>query len=162
MTRGGGMSAVDVSEDLARRLRALTRAVSPEEMGELWIFPPLSDVDDSAEFLLFTRRLERDRRRVYSARMTLRPGNGRGAAVQGVEGNGTSPDAAAENGDGPGVGAGEDRVPGQEITEHGSVPSGRVHRLVDRFRRRLEDEGEPVHVVIEGRRELWTELVAGS
>lgn len=162
MTRGGGMSAVDVSEDLARRLRALTRAVSPEEMGELWIFPPLSDVDDSAEFLLFTRRLERDRRRVYSARMALRPGNGRGAAVHGVEGDGTSPDAAAENGDGRGVGAGEDRAPGQEITEHGSVPSGRVHRLVDRFRRRLEDEGEPVHVVIEGRRERWTELVAGS
>lgn len=158
MIRGGGMSGVDVSDELARRLRALARAVSPEEMGELWIFPPLSDMDGSAEFLLFTRRLERDRRRVYSARKTLRAGNGGTEAADGSAANGGGA-AGAGNGDGPDADAG-DPAPGQQITEHGSVPSGRVHRLVDRFRRRLEDGGEPVHVVIDGRRERWTELVA--
>lgn len=157
MIRGGGMSGVDVSDELARRLRALARAVSPEEMGELWIFPPLSDMDGSAEFLLFTRRLERDRRRVYSARRSLRAGNGGAEAADGPAANGGP--AGAGNGDGPDAGGGHP-APGQQITEHGSVPSGRVHRLVDRFRRRLEDGGEPVHVVIDGRRERWAELVA--
>lgn len=161
MIRGGGMSRVDVSDELTRRLRALARAVSPEELGELWIFPPLSDMDGSAEFLLFTRRLERDRRRVYSARMAFRAENGGPEAGVAAAGNGTPPGAGAGNGDGSGGGEG-DPVPGQRITEHGSVPSGRVHRLVDRFRRRLEDEGEPVHVVIDGRRERWAELVAGG
>lgn len=158
MIRGGGMSGVDVSDELARRLRALARAVSPEEMGELWIFPPLSDMEGSSEFLLFTRRLERDRRRVYSARMTFRADD-RGTAAHGAAGNGGPPDAGAGNGDGSGPAEGH-TAPGQRITEHGSVPSGRVHRLVDRFRRRLEDGGEPVHVVIDGRRERWAELVA--
>lgn len=158
MIRGGGMSGVDVSDELARRLRALSRAVSPEEMGELWIFPPLSDMEGSSEFLLFTRRLERDRRRVYSARMTFRADD-RGTRAHGTAGNGGPPGAGAGNGDGSDAGEG-DPAPGQRITEHGSVPSGRVHRLVDRFRRRLEDGGEPVHVVIDGRRERWTELVA--
>lgn len=151
MSRGAGVSAVEVSEELARRLRGLARAVSPEEMGEIWIFPPLSEVEDSAEFLLFTRRLGDERRLVYSARLGLRAANG-------------GPEAAAGNGT-PGPrsngsvvrGNGDPR--GQEIREHGSVPSGRVHRIVDRFRRRLEDDGEPLHVVIDGRRDRWADLL---
>lgn len=159
MTRGGGVSAVDVSDELARRLRAVGRAVAPEEIGELWIFPPLSERESSAEFLLFTRRLEEGRRRVYSARAAARadggPEDGRGPGGDGtgarVRGDGGAEDAAPRNGG-----------PGQRITEHGSVPSGRVHRLVDRFRRRLEDGGEPLHVVIEGRRERWSSLLGGG
>lgn len=153
MSRGGGVSAVDVSEELAGRLRAVARAVSPEEIGELWIFPPLAEMEHSAEFVLFTRRLEEDRRRVYTARAS--PGAGDGPGENGAGSNGTRP--ASREGD-PAAIAGNG-APAQTITEHGSVPSGRVHRLVDRFRRRLGDEGEPLHVVIEGRRERWATLV---
>lgn len=151
MSRRAGVSAVEVSEELARRLRGLTRAVAPEEIGELWIFPPLSEVEDSAEFLLFTRRMDGERRLVYSARRALRAGNG---GPEAVPGNGAP--AATGNGSGDGR-AGDPR--GQEITEHGTVPSGRVHRIVDRFRTRLEDEGEPLHVVIDGRRDRWADLL---
>lgn len=148
MAQGAGASAPDVSEELAGRLRAVGRAVSPDEIGELWIFPPLPDVEASAEFLLFTRLLEEDRRRVYSARV-VRGANGDGVGDGGAAGgNGVPADGAPCHGE-----------TGQRITEHGSVPAGRVSRLVDRFRRRLEEEGEPRHLVIEGRRDRWAALV---
>lgn len=156
MSRGGGASAVELSEELAGRLRALGRSVSPEEIGDLWIFPPLSDVEESAEFFLFTRLLERDRRRVYSARLPPGAADGNGAGAAGNGRGGTGGEGAGGNG-GPGS---RSHAPGQEITEHGSVPAGRMPRLVERFRRRLEDDGEPVHVIIDGRRERWVRLVA--
>lgn len=147
MTQGAGAPAVDVSRELALRLREVGRAVSPSEIGELWIFPPLADVEDSAEFLLFTRVLEEDRRRLYSARL-------RGLAGEGEPGPARGNGDAAAAADGNGAAARR-----HEITEHGSVPADRVPRLVERFRRRMGDGGEPTHLVIEGSLERWTSLL---
>ncbi len=161
MTEGTGTSVDGVSQEVSRRLQAVGRAVSPEEIGDLWIFPPLRDVEHSAEFLLFTRRLEEGKLRLYSAR--LRHGTDDRSGENGA--------APVENGNGHGGGNGDGRhVDGsyradgagpemrQEITEHGSVPADRVQGLVVRFRRRLGDEGEPRHVSIDGREDRWREL----
>lgn len=59
---------------VAHRLSALGSVVPPPEIHELWVFPPLEDVEPSAEFLLFTRFLDGERRGLYSARML--PANG--------------------------------------------------------------------------------------
>jgi hypothetical protein len=40
---------------IATRLDALCKAIPHIEISELWLFPPLSDVESSAEFFLFTR-----------------------------------------------------------------------------------------------------------
>lgn len=109
---------------VTRRLRALARAVPPPEIAEIWIFPPLAHLESSAEFFLFTRFLEGDRRVLCSVR--LRGENG-----------------AAET---------------QVVEEHGSVPAGHIPRLVERLRRRLGEEGEPFHAVIDGREGRWREL----
>ena len=53
------------------RLRELGRTVSPSEIAEVWVFPPLETLEGSQEFFLFTR-FEGDRRRLYSA--CLSPG----------------------------------------------------------------------------------------
>lgn len=167
MTEGTGTRVDAVSEDVARRLRAVGRAVSPEEIGDLWIFPPLEDVEHSAEFLLFTRRLEAGKLRLYSARLRrvvadprvngagAANGNGNGAGGEGhaAERNG---DGARANGNGAGPRAGRLR---QQITEHGTVPADRIPGLVVRLRRRLGDDGEPRHVLIDGRAERWHELL---
>jgi hypothetical protein len=143
---------VDLSEELAERLRDVGRAVAPREIGELWIFPPLEDVEESAEFLLFTRIAEGERRRLYSARM----GREGGPGSNGAGGDGAPDDAAAPPG-----GANGDRR--QRITDHGSIPADRVPRLVERFRRRIEDEGhDPLHVVVEGTPERWRELLPST
>lgn len=147
MTEGTGTSADGVSQQVARRLQAVGRAVSPEEIGDLWIFPPLADVEHSGEFLLFTRRLQEGRLRLYSARLRHE--------AEAVEVNGDGRAARATNGDGA---VGEPQMR-QQITEHGSVPADRVPGLVVRLRRRLGDDGEPRHVVIDGRAERWHELI---
>lgn len=59
---------------IASRLNAVERIVPPPEIADLWLFPPLPDVESSAEFLLFTRILEGNARALYSARMV--PANG--------------------------------------------------------------------------------------
>ena len=146
MSEGAGAPAVEVSQELARRLHEVGRAVSPSEIGELWIFPPLADVEESAEFLLFTRVLAEDRRRLYSARLRRLAGEEQGRPANG---NGAKP-----AGDGDGAPA---RT--HEITEHGSVPADRVSRLVERFRRRLGEGGEPRHLVIDGSRERWPSML---
>lgn len=143
---------VDLSEELAERLRDVGRAVAPREIGELWIFPPLEDVEESAEFLLFTRIADGERRRLYSARM----GRGNGADSDGAGDDGAPVDGAA----------GDERVNGdrrQRITDHGSIPADRVPRLVERFRRRIEDEGhDPVHVAVEGTPERWRAMLPST
>lgn len=146
MTEGAGAPAVDVSQELARRLHEVERAVSPSEIGELWIFPPLADVEESAEFLLFTRVLQEDRRRLYSARLRRLTGE---EGEEAANGNGTRPTG---NGDGSGARK-------HEITEHGSVPADRVPGLVQRFRRRLGEGAEPTHLVIDGSVDRWSSLV---
>lgn len=155
MSEGGRASVPDISDDLVRRLRAVGSAVSPGEIGDLWIFPPLADVEESAEFLLFTRHRDGDRRCVYSARVR-RGGNGSGPGADAGDG----PQDRDGRGRPTGNGAPGGR-PGQEITHHGTVPSDRVGRLVRRFRRRLgAEDREPVHVTIDGREERWTGLLA--
>lgn len=161
MTEGTGTSVDGVSQEVSRRLQAVGRAVSPEEIGDLWIFPPLRDVEHSAEFLLFTRRLEEGMLRLYSARLLhATDGSGDNGAAAPENGDGQH----AGNGDGPSGAEGSYRGNGsgpemrQEITEHGSVPADRVQGLVVRFRRRLGDDGEPRHVSIDGREERWLEL----
>ena len=56
------------------RLNAISEAVPHLEIAELWLFPPLADVESSAEFFLFTRFLDGDSRALYSACMV--PANG--------------------------------------------------------------------------------------
>jgi hypothetical protein len=73
-------------QSVGGRIRELGRTVSPSEIAELWVFPPLSGLDGSAEFFLFTR-VDGDRRRLYSA--SLPPG---------VEANGTSGQRITEHG----------------------------------------------------------------
>lgn len=109
---------------VAHRLRALARTVSPLEIAELWVFPPLAELESSAEFFLFTRFHGEERRTLYSAR--LQRENGSGAR--------------------------------QVVVEHGSVPADRVPRLVERLQRRLGDEGQPLHAVIEGSAARWKGL----
>lgn len=149
MTEGAGAPAVDVSQELARRLHEVERAVSPSEIGELWIFPPLAEVEESAEFLLFTRVLREGRRRLYSARLRRLAGE---AGPEAENGNGARPPA-------DGDGAADRR---HEITEHGSVPADRVPGLVERFRRRLGDGAEPTHLVIDGSLERWSSLLPAA
>ena len=56
------------------RLNGISEAVPYPEIAELWLFPPLTDVEESSEFFLFTRFLDGDARALYSARLV--PANG--------------------------------------------------------------------------------------
>lgn len=144
-----------MSEELAQRLRELQEVVAPEEIAELWVFPPLPEVEASSEFLLFTRFDEGEARRLYSARVPPAP-NGNGAG-KGSPAGGPSgvPAGTSENGAGP-----HPREDGsQEVVEHGSVPASRVPRLVQGFLRRLDEDEEPLHLVIDGSPGRWSELV---
>lgn len=62
--------------EVAGRLRALARAVPPLEIAELWMFPPLAELESSAEFFLFTRFDGSGRRTLYSARVRRENGSG--------------------------------------------------------------------------------------
>lgn len=73
---------------LATRLSELEQRVPPPQIADVWLFPPLPDMESSAEFLLFTRFLENDARALYSARMV--PANGTPAHQIVVE-HGTAP-----------------------------------------------------------------------
>lgn len=66
-------SAVDPRSRVAR-LGDLGRRVPPPRIADVWLFPPLPQVEDSSEFLLFTRILADGRRALCSARMV--PANG--------------------------------------------------------------------------------------
>lgn len=120
LTAGDGATG----DALVARLHDLARAIPPLEIAELWIFPPLAELEKSAEFLLCTRFRDGERRTLYSARL-------HGA-------NGTR---------------------SQLVVEHGSVPAGRVPRLVERLQRRLGGDDQPFHVVIDGRERRWRELL---
>lgn len=66
MSAGRGLAA---GSAVAHRLEALARTVSPLEIAELWVFPPLAELESSAEFFLFTRFHGEERRTLYSARL---------------------------------------------------------------------------------------------
>ena len=46
-----------ISDETAGRLRRLAGRIPPDELSEVWVFPPLDDVEGSDEFHLFTRRM---------------------------------------------------------------------------------------------------------
>ena len=62
------------ADSLAARLGHLAQWVPPPLMADVWLFPPLPEVESSSEFLLFTRILEDGARGLYSARLV--PENG--------------------------------------------------------------------------------------
>lgn len=151
MQDGPAGQAGQLSVEVAHRLRALGRSVSPTEIADVWVFPPLPELETSAEFFLFTRVDGQERRRLYSARLGR---NGGARAEKGVPpGTSASP---SENGDGYRSPDGLEQV----VIEHGAVPADRVERLVERFRRRLGEERDPIHLVVDGRAPLWESLVA--
>ncbi len=157
-THGNGVAAfspeVPLAPELSDRLRTLRVRVSPEEISDLWVFPPLADLDDSREFVLFTRLLPDEMRRVCAAEFPVAPG-GNGAVGAGqAGGNGT--DRAGEDGHANGNGRGTT----VRITEYGRVPTGRVSRVVEGFRRRLGDDREPLHLRIGGSLDSWDRLLA--
>lgn len=141
-------STETISELTAARLRRLAGRIPPDELSEVWVFPPLEDIEGSDEFHLFTRRMSEGVFRVCAAEF---PGDsGKDAAANGANGA----NGAASGGDasaaGDGRKAGEPRV-----TVYGAVPESRVPRLVAGFRDRLGDGREPLYLPIYGSLERW-------
>lgn len=137
------------SPPVARRLLEVARRIDPGEIGELWIFPPLPEVEASAEFLVFTRYASDGRLRLYTARD---PGPARPAP--GTEPRG-GPRAMATAAEPEGEAA-------EEVRAHGAVPADRVPRLLERFQRRVGMDHDPVHVRLEGSRVRWRSLVRSA
>lgn len=141
-------STETISELTAARLRRLAGRIPPDELSEVWVFPPLEDIEGSDEFHLFTRRMSEGVYRVCAAEF---PGDGgRDDAVGSANGaaDGTAAGSSATTVDGKK--AGEPRV-----TVYGAVPESRVPRLVAGFRDRLGDGREPLYLPIYGSLERW-------
>ena len=156
-TSGHPAVATVVEPYLAVRLRALEHSVSPAEISDLWVFPPLPDLEDSGDFVLFTRVLPDEMRRICRVEFAdAVVTNGNGQQVNGRNGDGVAGDGQA-NGNGNGNGSG---APVARITEYGRVPSKRVQRVVDGFRRRLGDDREPLHIRIDGCADSWIRMLA--
>lgn len=147
-----------LSEAMSRRLHELEETVPPSEIGEVWVFPPLDEPEGTEEFVLFTRLGENGTRRLYSSRVP--PSDEERRRLPGPSGYTLQPEREMANRrsrDGSAGGDGAD--PDQRITEHGAMPGRRLPRLVQRFRRRLEEDRAPVHLRIDGSRERWARLV---
>lgn len=76
-TGTNGAELPELPDSLSARLGDLGLRVPPPAIADVWLFPPLPDLQSSAEFLLFTRILEDGSRALYSARMV--PANGKPA-----------------------------------------------------------------------------------
>lgn len=141
-------STETISELTAARLRRLAGRIPPEELSEVWVFPPLEDIEGSDEFHLFTRRMSEGVYRVCAAEF---PGDGGKNGAAGG-GNGAAGDSASGSSATivDGKKAGEPRV-----TVYGAVPESRVPRLVAGFRDRLGDGREPLYLPIYGSLERW-------
>lgn len=72
ISAGRGLAAESA---VTRRLQELASTISPLEIAELWIFPPLAELESSAEFFLFTRFGVEERRTLYSARLQRENGS---------------------------------------------------------------------------------------
>jgi len=143
-------------EPVAGRLRDVEARVDPDQIAEVWIFPPLPDLEDSSEFVVLSRYVPDGRRRLYTAGLRRRAsprmgGEPEEGAPERPEPGGAEPDGASPDGGEP--------LSTHEVTEHGVVPADRVPRLLERFRRRIGEEHEPRHVPIEGSRDRWEALV---
>ena len=156
-SNGNGVSGPPDDEtrrEVATRLRDLGQRIAPAEISDIWVFPPLSHLEGSTEFLLFTRFLPDEMRHLCGAEFTTGNGN-----QKTVNGNGIGSTNGNGNGGGNGDGAPTtpDRV--RRITEYGAVPSHRVSRVVAGFRARLGDHREPFHFEIGGSADNWGQLV---
>jgi hypothetical protein len=140
----------ETRREVATRLRDLGQRIAPTEISDIWVFPPLSHLEGSMEFLLFTRYLPDEMRHLCGAEFSMENGNGNGQAAAGGNGNGA-------NGNGNAAPPASDRV--RRITEYGAVPSHRVSRVVAGFRERLGDHREPFHFEIGGSADSWGELI---
>ena len=161
-TSGHPAVASIVDSDLAVRLRALEHSVSPAEISDLWVFPPLPDLEDSGDFVLFTRVLPDEMRRICRAEFAEAVAtNGNGHQVNGRNGNGVAGNGQTTgNGNGNGHGNGPGTPVAARITEYGRVPTKRVQRVVDGFRRRLGDDREPLHIRVDGCQDSWIRMLA--
>lgn len=74
MQNGNGLNGTHAPEaipaETIERLRRLAGSIPPEELSEIWIFPPLDDVEGSDEFHLFTRCVGEGVYRVCAAEFT--------------------------------------------------------------------------------------------
>lgn len=59
-----------IAPETIGRLRMLAGSIPPEELCEVWVFPPLLDFENSGEFVLFTRRMSDGVFRVCAAEFT--------------------------------------------------------------------------------------------
>jgi len=130
MEENGNGTRPVLTGDLTVKLRQLGRAVSPTEISDLWVFPPIEELEDSSEFLLFTRFMNEDLRRLCAARFVS------------VRNGGPEPHVE------------------QQVTEYGSVPAQRLPRLIEGFRKRLGDGRPPIHLPIEGCPVNWDRLIS--
>ncbi|MEK6253940.1 MAG: PhoD-like phosphatase N-terminal domain-containing protein, partial [Gemmatimonadales bacterium] len=146
----GGPTDDETRREVATRLRDLGQRIAPAVISDIWVFPPLSHLEGSTEFLLFTRFLPDEMRHLCGAEFTDGNGNGNGKSANG---NGNGNDASAP----------PDRV--RRITEYGAVPSHRVPGVVAGVRARLGEHLETVHVEIGGlqpNRDYWYRFTAGK
>lgn len=147
-----------LSEAMSRRLRELEETVPPSEVGELWVFPPLDEPEGTEEFVLFTRLGDNGTRRLYSSRVP--PSDEVRRELPGPSGYTRQAEREMANqGSRDGRAGAEDGGADQQVTEHGAMPERRLPGLVERFRRRLEEDRAPVHLRIDGSRERWAQLV---
>ena len=68
MQNGAGTQTI--AADTIERLRRLEGSIPPAELSEIWVFPPLDDVEKSDEFHLFTRQVGDGVYRVCAAEFT--------------------------------------------------------------------------------------------
>jgi hypothetical protein len=146
----------ETRREVATRLRDLGERIAPTEISDVWVFPPLSHLEGSMEFLLFTRFLPDEMRHLCGAEFTTGNGNSSGNG-QGSNGSGNGNGNGNGSGNGDGAPAQTDRV--RRITEYGAVPSHRVSRVVAGFRERLGDHREPFHFEIGGSADSWGQLI---
>ena len=132
--------------EVATRLRDLGQRIAPAEISDVWVFPPLAHLEGSAEFLLFTRILPDEMRRVCGAEFS-EGARAVGTANGNGNGNGNANGSLARGGAQP-----------RRITDDGAVPMHRVSRVVEGFRERLGDHREPLHFEIGGSAESWSRL----
>jgi len=145
--KGAGVAVdEDIRLQVATRLRDLGQRITPTEISDIWVFPPLPHLEGSSEFLLFTRFLPDEMRYLCGVEFTSGNGNGSTTVITNDSGNGSG-----------GHASGSDRV--RRITEYGAVPTHRVSRVVDGFRARLGDHREPLHFAIGGCADNWSQLV---
>lgn len=138
----GSGNAETISELTAARLRRLAGRIPPDELSEVWVFPPLEDIEGSDEFHLFTRRMSEGVYRVCAAEFPGDSDTNGGA-------NGTT------NGKANGSVVDEKKAGEPRVTVYGAVPESRVPRLVAGFRDRLGDGREPLYLPIYGSLERW-------